>query len=246
MKMKTQIVAVASLTGLAISISAFGSDSSRRGVQVDLPTWESAGEISEFEEQPGSFRAVDRPSYVELHTSSWVPNQLALPSRVQGTSTFEAGPVPLVGLAFLVPVGDPDRQVDLAFRTGISAIRVERQGYASVTGVPQLSKQNLYLLPVQLGIEARPKRLRWKALSLFASASVVPILALTQRSIFDAGRTYFGLSGEVSVGLESTLGWVNPDLSTASLTIEGHGGAGALSGEILRGGGVRGGVRVRL
>ena len=117
---------------------------------------------------------------------------------------------------------------------------------ASFTGPAAPTTQNMYILPIQFGIEARPKRLRWKWTGLYGGASLLPLLALTQRSAIDEGKTFFGLAGEVNLGVENSLGWVASALSSSSVMLEGHGSAGTLSGEIFKAVGVRAGLRVRL
>ena len=70
------------------------------------------------------------------------------------------------------------------------------------------------------------------------------MLALTQRSAFDEGKTYFGLGGEMALGAESSLKWMG--LSASSLLLEAHSSLGILNSEILKATGIRAGLRVQL
>ncbi len=227
------------------TVAAPAARAADKNIEVDLPNFESGNDLSEVSsEDIAPFDRVSRPNQVEITASSWVPVGLSLPSRVDGVSTFHSAGVPMFGAAIVSPVGEPGRAIELLFRSGISALRVERDGLSSYTGTLQRTTQNLFLVPIQLGIEARPKKLHWKALGLFGSASALPVLALTQRSAFDEGKTYFGLGGEMALGAESSLGWMG--LGTSSLLIEAHSSLGVLNGDILRASGVRAGLRVQL
>ncbi len=218
---------------------------SDKNIEVDLPNFESGNDLSDVaSEDIGPFDRVSRPNQVEVSASTWVPVGLNLPSRVEGVSSFRSAGLPMFGAAILSPVGEPGRAVELLFRSGISALRVERDGLSSFTGTFQRTTQNLFLVPIQLGLEARPKKLHWKAIGFFGSASALPVLALTQRSAFDEGKTYFGLGGEMALGAESSLKWMG--LSASSLLLEAHSSLGILNSEILKATGIRAGLRVQL
>jgi hypothetical protein len=158
----------------------------------------------------------------------------------------------MLGFGFLSPSGQWGDSVDVSVRTLLSAVQLQREGVVAGVEGSRLLQQRMVVLPIQLGLQARPRALRWRDVGLYSGLSVASLLALTQGNALAEGRTFLGFSSELSFGVEAELSafWRNvalPGFSrVSSLALEGHLSGGTLRGELLQASGVRAGLRVAL
>jgi hypothetical protein len=181
-----------------------------------------------------------RPMRLELAASSWVPSSLALDSQVRDASPFRGSGLLGVGLAFhSAPWLEYERFAASAY-VGLGFARLKRDGTADFGGVPRPAEQNLYLAQARLGVDGTYGLLP-SILSFYADAGLGPVLAVTERTVFDDGRTALGLPIEMGAGLGTDLQWVWGALQGAQL----RAGVIATTGE-FRGTGLRAGLSVPL
>lgn len=157
-----------------------------------------------------------RWSSLGLAVQSGTTPSFSIPSRFATPESFSTPSVPLsqIVLRFtgFESLGIRHGVSELDFGLGIQSF--SRKGYASFMGPPEVFSQTLTLIPVQLGYRRAVTGSFGKSgLTSFFRLGGGGIMAVSPRSIFESGQTYWGLRVQASVGVE----W---KISTWGLSVE--------------------------
>jgi hypothetical protein len=179
---------------------ALADDAVRQDLTVAVPVSRfAAGDPAV--RAPGNAAARAETGRIEISASSWAPRDFAWESRVS-VPAFGPATVPQLGLSFLsAPLLQP-RGVALSWSAGISFQSFSRESaiQGGAGSLPRTETQGAYLIPARLGVEATPSALHNVYFSPLATFSVLPTLALVNRSAFSDGAAAVGIPLELSLG----------------------------------------------
>jgi hypothetical protein len=177
--------------------------------------------------------------HLAFSASSWNPTDLNLSSQIGDATSFERMKSPALGLEFIAAPFARYRHASFSLLGGVGFSRLYRTGSYSSLNVTQAVQQKLYLLPVVLGVESSLELSRtWR---IFAKTAVCPTGGATERSVFDDGRTVYGVPLEFAAGVGLDLRWMMSALRGTELKADvlqsvGTVGSGDFSGRGLRAG----------
>lgn len=216
-------------------------------VRVLLPT----GESSEIRAPaptaaPVRVLADNEAPALEFDVSSWNPSSLTLNSELPSASAFSGSGLPYLSAAYVDSPILRGKAGTLSLRGGVSLFHLERTGTVEVPGAPEDYVQGAYIIPVELGVEARPSVLQWRKAQVYFDAGILPTLMLTERSPFDDGRTLFGLPARFLVGGSYDVRGLLPVSTPTFFELGVSQTVGSVSEGSMNGTGILAGVRVAI
>jgi hypothetical protein len=178
---------------------------------------------------------------LEVSSSSWIPDSVVMDSRLTNASTYHGFGVPQMSLTFVTAPLVRGHGATLSLLAGVSFVPVRRDGtWTGESGAPVAVVDPLYVVPARLGAEGElTVRGPW---SLYADAAVSPTMGFTTRTVFNDGKTIFGLPFEASAGVANDLRWMSASLRGIQLKVGGMATFGDLTSEGFSGKGVKAGV----
>ncbi|MBS1959134.1 MAG: hypothetical protein JST80_06680 [Bdellovibrionales bacterium] len=182
-------------------------------------------------------RRVENPFILGLSMGNWAPEGITFSNRIQSPAKFE-NPMPYFSLSVTAPSIASGRLGSLVPKFGIMVSRQDRRD--NLADGTQSSPQNLYLVPILAGIQFNPEVAHFGRLQAYVGLSVVPTIAMTDRSVFDDGETTLGWMGMGELGANFKV--------SSGLLLDVHGllTRGSLKGNNLAAGGFGAGFGVLL
>jgi hypothetical protein len=177
----------------SISKDRIENDPSNDDITIPMNKSELDAEIST--EQAQRERSEKPIGSIEVGVSSYEPNSLQLISRISSPSSFSLVGPPQINLNGITPLG---RNFNLKFGTGFLAM--DRTGQIGASGQTQTDQQTAYLISFRAGAEYAPLSMATTKFRPYATAALLPTLAMTSRSSFDDGQSEFGIPIELGVG----------------------------------------------
>jgi hypothetical protein len=186
------------------SASNLGLDKSDgKALEMDPPLKDSSSwaELDERMKEDAS-----APNEYEFSAAAEYPNGFSPSSRLTDVGGFSSTALPTFGLETYRPTGRSLFSTPLTLKLGVSFSVLNRSALVTGAGVANLtSSQNLYLLPLNVGLEIRPSSLSYKSFHTYFGVAAVPMIGLTDREAFDDGATLLGIGGQVSVGATAKI-----------------------------------------
>lgn len=228
----------------------FGEDLSKQMKEEDFSVPIPRSELApmEYRRAPEAslipvqlFRS-DAPARLEAFASSWVPNSLSTESRFSNVSSFQGGSVPQVAVSFLSAPLTRWRRASVSLLAGAAFVSLSRVGMGptSPIAVPKQERQDMYVVPVRLGIEgAYPLPGPW---SVYSDLALAPTIGVSSRTVFDDGRAVFGIPLEISAGAANDLRWLTSSLQGIQLKAAGVWTVGNVASADFSGKGIKAGL----
>lgn len=224
MKYHPQFVAVTVVLTSLVAWSPGAARAELGSEEVSVPVergegFAAQGERSEYAAGDEFEVAVRRNSgsRVEIGLSSWAPSALSAETRLSDATDFRGAGVPQVTLQFATAPLLRWRALSLSGVAGVSFSLLKRTGtYPGVASSPAYGvSENLFLFPVRLGLESRVAF--YGPWSAYVSASLLPTIGFTTRTVMDDGQTILGLPVGASAGIAHDFGWLGGRFSGIQL-----------------------------
>ena len=188
-------------------------------------------------------RIAEKRSWVEVGLSSWAPSHFTLPAQVGSEVGFERAVLPAIHVNYLMQ-GNGAHTFN--YKMGLSGMGMSRTTQFTSGGFSNEVSQTLTLVSARIGAEYLPLFLRSNTLEPYFSGSILPSAAITGRSVFESGSTYFGFPVEFGVGTHIRLSVLGIEADRADFDLGLIETIGKINSASMNGFGVNGGLRVRL
>ncbi|HEX4924241.1 MAG TPA: hypothetical protein VFV50_09145 [Bdellovibrionales bacterium] len=202
---KSQLALMAAVLLLAGAPAAFAAKAAKtkaappsntRSVEIQVPELTQTLPAQQAE-------SAGLPDRMAVMLSSFKPKAITLESRISA-SEFEARGLPQVSAAYHLFLGAPGVG-DLYAQAGAGYQSFERHGNVGVSTVQFSSNQQLYMIPMRVGLALEPRALRTGLLRASVGLSALPTLAMTEESAISEDRSYFATAYELSAGLSADI-----------------------------------------
>jgi hypothetical protein len=228
-------LSVATTSGALASVVNEGAiENESQDLKIPLSSNKLDTELSV--EQTQRERAERPTGAIEFGVSSWEPNNLQPPSRINNNvSSFGLAGPPALALSFIEPGWR-----DVSWVGGLQFLELSRSGTLDSAGFSDSETQTAYVPSLRLGLQYAPIKFSSKLFRPYVSAAILPTAVITGRSSFDDGEADFGVAGEAGAGALIHVS------SLFDLNLNVTGVVGKVSSSSLNGLGVGAGVRVGL
>ncbi|MGK5086438.1 hypothetical protein WDW86_02675 [Bdellovibrionota bacterium FG-2] len=137
---------------------------------------------------------------VQISTTNFTPAQLVWPTQIAGTTSFQSATMPPLSIS-LLPLLSKTSSEELRWIAEVSYSLLERQAALNASIV----SQNVSITSLGVGLEIKPRRLSYKRLSSFASASLQPTMISAASSALGSAASDFGISAMIKTGIQGNL-----------------------------------------
>lgn len=183
---------------------------------------------------PVQSRSLSR-SRLEISVSSWAPKNVQTASYVSFQDSYASDRLPYLAVNYIFSPFSGEFGSDLSLKTGFGYLQQGRSqplinansGFAFQTG-----REELDLITLNLGTEWSPSILKWNVFSPYLGIGLLPTLALTRQSTYDAGTSSMSFPVQTSAGLNCDLPWLESwiGISRTSLNLSLVSTFGSISG----------------